>query len=113
MGPVLRLVHARAVHACATASRCTATCGPIFVSFHCNKRDLLTPDAVEYLRRYGPVGCRDWTTTHLLTSMGVPAFFSGCLTTTIGGVFPDAPAARADAPVAYVDVRRRRSPRTP
>jgi hypothetical protein len=78
---------------------------PIFVSFHCNKRNLLTPDAVEYLRRYGPVGCRDWTTTHLLTSMGVPAFFSGCLTSTIGGVFPDAPAPRADAPVAYVDVR--------
>jgi hypothetical protein len=78
---------------------------PIFVSFHCNKRNLLTPDAVEYLRRYGPVGCRDWTTTHLLNSMGVPAFFSGCLTTTIGGVFPDAPAPRADAPVAYVDVQ--------
>ena len=78
---------------------------PIFVSFHCNKRNLLTPEAVEYLRRYGPVGCRDWTTTHLLTSMGVPAFFSGCLTTTIGGVFPDAPAPRADAPVAYVDVQ--------
>ena len=34
---------------------------PIFVLFHCNKRNLLTPDAVEYLRRYGPVGCRDWT----------------------------------------------------
>jgi hypothetical protein len=78
---------------------------PVFVSFHCNKRSLLTPDAVDYLRRYGPVGCRDWTTTHLLTSMGVPAFFSGCLTTTIGGVFPDAPTARADAPVAYVDVQ--------
>jgi hypothetical protein len=78
---------------------------PVFVSFHCNKRNLLTPDAVEYLRRYGPVGCRDWTTTHLLTSMGVPAFFSGCMTTTIDGVFPDAPAARADAPVAYVDVQ--------
>ena len=78
---------------------------PIFVSFHCNKRNLLTPDAVEYLRRHGPIGCRDWTTTHLLNSMGVPAFFSGCLTTTIGGVFPDAPAPRADAPVAYVDVQ--------
>ena len=83
---------------------------PIFISFHCNKRNLLTPDAVEYLRRYGPVGCRDWTTTHLLTSMGVPAFFSGCMTTTIGGVFPDAPAPRADAPVAYVDVQSRAVP---
>ena len=77
---------------------------PIFISFHCNKRELLTPDAVEYLKRYGPVGCRDWTTVYLLLSLGVPAFFSGCLTTTINTVFPDlAEAPPADAPVAYVD----------
>jgi hypothetical protein len=77
---------------------------PIFVSFHCNKRGLLTPEAVEYLKRHGPVGCRDWTTVWLLLSCGVPAFFSGCVTTTIDTVFPDAPAPPADAPVAYVDV---------
>ena len=77
---------------------------PIFVSFHCNKRDLLTPEAIAYLRRYGPVGCRDWTTVHLLQSCGVPAFFSGCVTTTIDTVFPDGRAAPADAPPAYVDV---------
>ena len=77
---------------------------PIFVSFHCNKRELLTEEAVEYLKRYGPVGCRDWTTVYLLLSRGVPAFFSGCLTTTINTVFPDA-AARpgSDAPIGYVD----------
>ena len=50
---------------------------PVFVSFHCNKRELLTPEAIEYLKRYGPVGCRDWTTVDLLLSIGVPAFFSG------------------------------------
>ena len=77
---------------------------PIFVSFHCNKRELLTPEAVEYLKRYGPVGCRDWTTVYLLLSLGVPAFFSGCLTTTINTVFPDLTAGPGrDAPVAYVD----------
>jgi hypothetical protein len=78
---------------------------PIFVSFHCNKRELLTPDAIAYLKRYGPVGCRDWPTVDLLLSIGVPAFFSGCLTTTIDTVFPDltAPPGR-EAPVAYVDV---------
>jgi hypothetical protein len=76
---------------------------PIFVSFHCNKRDLLTPEAIEYLRAHGPVGCRDWTTVHLLLSVGVPAFFSGCLTTTIDTLFagPDAPDG---APAAAVDV---------
>jgi hypothetical protein len=77
---------------------------PIFVSFHCNKRELLTPEAIEYLRRYGPVGCRDWTTVYLLGSCGVPAFFSGCLTTTIDTVFPPAEPAPADAPAAFVDV---------
>ena len=68
---------------------------PIFVSFHCNKRGLLTPEAIEYLRRYGPVGCRDWNTVFLLLSLDVPAFFSGCLTTTIDTVFPDRRAAAA------------------
>jgi hypothetical protein len=78
---------------------------PIFVSFHCNKRGLLTPEAIDYLRRYGPVGCRDWTTVHLLLSCGVPAFFSGCLTTTISTVFPEpASAPPAGAPPAYVDM---------
>jgi hypothetical protein len=78
---------------------------PIFISFHCNKRDLLTPEAVAYLKRYAPVGCRDWTTVYLLKSIGVPAFFSGCVTTTINTVFPDLddPPPK-DAPVAYVDV---------
>ncbi|HWM10159.1 MAG TPA: hypothetical protein VNO82_12485, partial [Solirubrobacteraceae bacterium] len=78
---------------------------PIFVSFHCNKRSLLTDEAIEYLKRYGPVGCRDWTTVYLLRSIDVPAFFSGCLTTTIDTVFPDGAAAPSGAPDAYVDVR--------
>ncbi len=77
---------------------------PIFVSFHCNKRELLTPEAIAYLQRYGPVGCRDWSTVYLLLSAGVPAFFSGCLTTTTNTVFPDLETPPpADAPLACVD----------
>jgi hypothetical protein len=78
---------------------------PIFISFHCNKRELLTPEAIAYLKRYAPIGCRDWTTVYLLKSIGVPAFFSGCVTTTINTVFPDLEAEPpADAPIGYVDV---------
>ena len=78
---------------------------PIFISFHCNKRGLLTPAAIDYLKRYGPVGCRDWTTVDLLLSVGVPAFFSGCLTTTIDTVFPPlADGPPAGAPLACVDI---------
>lgn len=78
---------------------------PIFISFHCNKSQLLTREVVDYLRVHGPIGCRDWTTVDLLLSAGVPAFFSGCLTTTIDTLFPeDFPRADAGAPVAYVDI---------
>lgn len=78
---------------------------PIFLSFHCAKRDLLTPEALEYLRKYGPIGCRDWTTVDLLLSVDVPAFFSGCMTTTVDTVFPDLPQRPpSSAPVAYVDM---------
>ncbi len=77
---------------------------PIFVSFHCNKRGLLTPEVIEYLREHGPIGCRDWTTVDILLSVDVPAFFSGCMTTTVNTVFPDAVGAfPQSAPVAYVD----------
>lgn len=78
---------------------------PIFISFHCSKRELLTEEAIAYLIRFGPIGCRDWTTVDILSSVGVPAFFSGCLTTTVRTVFPDPVAGPpAEATVAYVDM---------
>lgn len=79
---------------------------PIFVSFHINRQELLTPEAIAYLKEHGPIGCRDWTTVDLLLSAGVPAFFSGCITTTVNGVFGDQDPAdkpAPDAPVIYVD----------
>ncbi len=62
---------------------------PLFISFHCNNPRLLKPEAIEYLRAHGPIGCRDWTTVDILLSVEVPAFFSGCLTTTVSTVFPE------------------------
>lgn len=75
---------------------------PIFVSFHCNKRGLLTPEVIAWMREHGPVGCRDWTTVDILLSVGVPAFFSGCMTTTVDTVFPVSTTV-PDGPVVYVD----------
>jgi hypothetical protein len=78
---------------------------PIFVSFHVNTRQMITPEAVEYLKKYGPVGCRDWTTVDLLLSAGVDAFFSGCMTTTVSNLFPDTDVRPpSDAPTVYIDV---------
>ncbi len=61
---------------------------PIFLSFHVNRLDMLTDEALAYLREHGPIGCRDWNTVYLLLSAGVDAFFSGCVTTTIDALFP-------------------------
>jgi lipopolysaccharide biosynthesis glycosyltransferase len=79
---------------------------PIFISFQV-RREMLTEEALVYLRRYAPIGCRDWTTVFLLHSAGVPAFFSGCLTTTIDTLFDPADELEdcANGSVAVVDAR--------
>lgn len=80
---------------------------PIIVSFHCKHIQLLTPAAIDYLRTYGPIGCRDWSTVDILLSAGVPAFFSGCITTTVNTVFPPLGTGEEpgpDAPRVYVEV---------
>jgi hypothetical protein len=68
---------------------------PLFVSFHVNRLDMLTDAAQDYLRRHGPIGCRDWNTVFLLLGAGIDAFFSGCLTSTIDVLFPDRDAVFA------------------
>ena len=77
---------------------------PIFVSFHISQPEMLTAEAVAYLRAYGPVGCRDWTTVYLLLSEGVDAFFSGCLTTTVDAVVPPGSPREAPRAVGLVDL---------
>ena len=57
---------------------------PIFSSVHIAKQELLEqPGAVEYLRKYGPIGCRDTHTERLLLNLNIPSYFSGCLTFTL------------------------------
>lgn len=66
------------------------TVNPIFISFHINDPDVLTSEAVAELRKYEPIGCRDWTTIYRLKDFGISCFFSGCLTTSIGQILPRA-----------------------
>ncbi|MGD9958497.1 glycosyltransferase [Nocardioides sp.] len=79
---------------------------PIFLSFHINRVAVLTPEAIDYLKARGPIGCRDWTTVDLLLSAGVDAFFTGCLTTTVNAVFADLADVERDKPgvVGTIDV---------
>lgn len=60
---------------------------PLFLSFHLNskaKEELLSPSSITYLKSHQPIGCRDFKSKELLESHGVEAYFSGCLTLTLG-----------------------------
>ena len=60
---------------------------PLFVAFHINssvKEQMLSDESIAYLKRHEPIGCRDTYTMELLRSKGVDAYFSACLTLTLG-----------------------------
>lgn len=60
---------------------------PLFVSFHINSISydlLLSNQSIDYLKQHEPIGCRDINTMELLQSKGVDAYFSACLTLTLG-----------------------------
>lgn len=60
---------------------------PLFVAVHLNSSvvdKLLSNEGVEYLKRYAPIGCRDYYTMEKLKSYGVDAYFSACMTLTLG-----------------------------
>ena len=60
---------------------------PFFVSFHINSLAaelLLKPESLKYLKKWEPIGCRDKKTVELLEQKGIKAYFSSCLTLTLG-----------------------------
>ena len=63
---------------------------PLMISFHIQDPDVLTEESVAELKRIEPIGCRDWTTLYRLRDFGIKAFFSGCVTTTVGQLLPKA-----------------------
>lgn len=60
---------------------------PLFVAFHINsgvKKELLSHTSLSYLKNHQPIGCRDLNTVELLKNNGIEAYFSGCMTLTLG-----------------------------
>ena len=60
---------------------------PLFVAFHINetvKEFNLTNDSIAYFNKNEPIGCRDYNTMNMLKEKGINAYFSGCLTLTLG-----------------------------
>ncbi len=59
---------------------------PLLISMYLRKeiREKLVRGPVrDYFIENGPVGCRDTSTAEFLNSIGIPAYFSGCLTLTL------------------------------
>lgn len=60
---------------------------PLFVAFHLNNladKQFLKEESISYLKQYEPIGCRDKKTVEKLRRQGVNAYFSGCMTLTLG-----------------------------
>lgn len=63
---------------------------PLITSFHVSPRKadmILREDGLNYLKKHEPIGCRDYVTLRILSEKGVKAYFSGCLTLTLGRTY--------------------------
>ncbi|MHB9142904.1 MAG: polysaccharide pyruvyl transferase family protein [Paludibacter sp.] len=63
---------------------------PLFVAFHINslaKDKILSKEGIRYLKKHEPIGCRDEDTTKMLREKKINAYFSGCLTLTLGKTY--------------------------
>ena len=60
---------------------------PLFISFHIVPSiasKMMSSQTIRYLKKYEPIGARDYGTKKLLDSYGICSYFSGCLTLTLG-----------------------------
>lgn len=76
---------------------------PLFVAFHMNSSasdGMLSESGIKYLKQNGPIGCRDINTMNLLTKHGIEAYFSACMTLTLGNNYYD---KGNDGTVYFVD----------
>lgn len=63
---------------------------PLLTSIHITPitaEQMLFDGGKEYFIEHGPVGCRDTGTLDILQQHGVPSYFSGCLTLTLGRTY--------------------------
>lgn len=45
--------------------------------------DILSNEDVEYLKRFSPIGCRDWHTLEIMKKYKIDAYLFGCITLTL------------------------------
>ncbi len=77
---------------------------PLYVSFHLTPKVedvFFSNKTIEHLKKYEPIGCRDANTVNLMLSHGIKAYFSGCLTLTLGLTYKN--KKEENSPVYIVD----------
>ena len=60
---------------------------PLMVSIHINNKEELSKKTLDYLKKHEPIGCRDYETMNFLIKKDIDAYFSGCLTLTLGNTY--------------------------
>lgn len=76
---------------------------PLYVAFHLNvkaRKNILNNDGIKYLQKHQPIGCRDISTRDVLKEHNIDAYFSGCLTLTLGKTYSN---PQKDGKVYFVD----------
>jgi hypothetical protein len=69
---------------------CPDNISPIFLSFH-GDTNFPYKSRINYMKQFAPIGCRDKYTLQKFQAVGVEAYFSGCLTTTLQNTHFDEP----------------------
>ncbi len=87
---------------------------PLFISMHITHNNgainyMLDNKLIEYYKKHEPIGCRDYHTVKLFESIGVKAYYSGCLTLTLENKFTD--KDRNDE-ILFVDAFNKNLPET-
>lgn len=63
------------------------TIRPLMVAVHINNGECLEADTLRYFKQHEPIGCRDYNTARVLSAHGIKAYFSGCMTLTLGQTY--------------------------
>lgn len=60
---------------------------PLLVAIHINNPEEITFDTLKYFKENEPIGCRDYQTRDFLKRNNIKAYFSGCMTLTLGETY--------------------------
>jgi len=69
---------------------------PLYISIHIANPQGVPPETIAHLKCHEPIGCRDHSTMNFLQGHGIDAYFSGCLTLTLGKTYAVPPAERTN-----------------